>query len=339
MKNRIICNMRSGKFGRNSYFSRRPVAYLGQTDAWEFLFEDVLDAYGSNAKNLDKSASTTEIRVGVRGGSAILTVSGGAITNLTSTLTVADAYANHKLVFSFDRSPVEGYFTIGLGGSASLAVATEYPNGAAVPNLAAYSHTLFRDTTSGKIPFDASEAEIEDHVRAMIHEMVAGVGGTHFSQGVGSAGVPSTPSADFAGSWLGYALGRGLVAPTVQASIVSDTEIGVQLYVPDFALDVVRLSNTVGTHAAGVPDTPPSETVNQWGTVVVPAKGSIAITSMSVSSSGLVGPRGKTADLDFSDAAFATALGSKNEVVLWAEVDLDGVTVCDGEILLKKTMS
>ena len=79
----------------------------------------------------------------------------------------------------------------------------------------------------------------------------------------------------------------------------------------------------------------------QWARVLATVKGSINLTNLEIVDVSLEGPRGKTGTLDFSDAQFATLLGSENEKELWLEcvlTDSDSRTVCEGPILLKRPM-
>lgn len=344
MNTDIICNLVTGRLGRSSIGQRRPQFFYGQSSIINFYFEDypetgdpgeAPDGYAGGLVNVNKDAESLVVKIAaVQGGTPIVTASSWA--NLSTNVSISQSFNNHKLVFSFEPTPVRGYFTIAATASATYALATEYPTGAAVPALSSYSHSIFRDATSGKIFAAAYEGDIEDALRAMLHEIVSGQGGNHAATGPGQSGVPDSGGLKEPYTWLGYALSSGIIAPVIIAQQVEVNEYNVQFYVPDFSQTVRHVFNSSGDGDSGVPDSGGLSVTSAWASVQVEKKGTIVIDTLSVSSSNLQGPRGKSGTIAFTDAQFATLLGSNAQAEAWMEILLDGSTVAHGSILINK---
>lgn len=336
-----------GRLGRSSINQRRPQFFYGQDSLLNFYFEDypatgtagqAPDGYADGLINTNHDSEALVVKVGVRGESPIVTANTWA--NLSTTVALTQSYANHKMVFSFQPTPVKGYFTIAATASSTLAQSTDYPVGAAVPPLSPLVFTIFRDSTSGKIYADSYEGDIEDAIRAMLHEIVAGVGGSYASLGSGIDGIPDSAGvvALSAYDWKGYALGQGAVIPAISTQQVNVNEYNVQCYIPDFSQAVQHVFASKGAGKDGVPDSDAAEAGYEWFTAAVNSKSTITIDTMTVSDVSLEGPRGKTGTIPFTDAQFATILGTDNQKELWMEVLLDDKTVAQGPILINKPM-
>lgn len=341
----IICNLVAGRLGRSSINQRRPQFFYGQTSILNFYFEDypstgtageAPDGYADGLVNVNHDAQALVIKVGQRGGTPIVTANTWG--NLPTAVSISQSYANHKMVYAFTPTPVKGYYTVAATASASYGESSEYPAGAAAPPLVTYTHTIFRDSTSGKIFADSFEGDIEDAIRAMLHEIVAGVGGSNITSGKGINGVPNSNGSFETYSWLGYALSQGVISPIIVAEQVNINEYNVQFYVPDFSQTVQHVFTSNGLGQDGIPNSDGMVGDYEWATVNVLKKGTITIDTLAIASVNLEGPRGKTGSIPFTDAQFATLLGSNNQVELWMEVLLDNKTVAQGAILVNKPM-
>ena len=107
------------------------------------------------------------------------------------------------------------------------------------------------------------------------------------------------------------------IAPTVRAQALGVNEYEVFVAIPDIVY------------------TKPDDGTVFLRTFTVDA---LAVKNSGGGVASLKGPFGKFGALAFTDAAFATLLGTENEKALWMEIMLDSQTVAAGEILLRKPM-
>lgn len=332
--NQVIFNLQRGKLGRVTSQGRRPVGYYGETSTWQFFCEDIADAYATALENVDRNSATWTVKIGDRGSPPVVALANGDFTPLDTTITLSQIFeeldaADHamaQLRWKYNQTPVRGYFRIGMTASIVFPAQPNLTPDVDTPAV----YTLHAPKTAA-ISVLASEAEIEDAIQAMLTEFAGGhllsedsFGTVIWAPG-GTTEVPGMYFPNLAAAV--YPGHRAVQALTSSVRVLAQEEswTAAQIDVRPFPVSVYI--SPLGTGFLGQA---------QNGYLNISA---MTIEDADTETPTILGAYGRFASVPFTDAGFGTLLGSLKERRLWMELQLDGETKCEGEILLKKRMA